>query len=152
MKFFLIAVCVLLSSCSAVVTGGRLHLSTNEEHARKHKLYLLSILPYPDSSLNPSVAYGPDLFPAAQLAVDHVNNRSDVLRDYSLELIEADGGCNVTSKARISLVSQLFHSGKQIVGIIGPLCSDSAKVVGAMAGRSEIALISIHQGSSAVLC
>jgi len=83
--------------------------------------------------------------------VDHVNNRSDVLRDYSLELIAADGGCNVTSKARISLVSQLFHSGKQIVGIIGPLCSDSAKVVGARAGRSEIALISIHQGSSAVL-
>jgi len=151
MKFFLIAVCVLLSSCSAVVIGGRLHLSTNEEHARKHKLYLIYILPYPDPSLNPSVAYGPDFFPAAQLAVDHVNNRSDVLRDYSLELIEADGGCNVTSKATISLVTQLFHNDRQIVGIMGPSCSDSAEVVGAMAGRSEIALISIHQGSSPVL-
>ena len=70
---------------------------------------------------------------------------------YSLELIEADGGCNVTSKALTSLVSQLFHNDKQIVGIIGPSCSDSAKEVGAVAGRSEVALISIHHGSSAVL-
>jgi len=68
-----------------------------------------------------------------------------------MELIEADWGCNVTPKARISLESQLFHSDKQTVGIMGPYRSDSAKVVGAMAERSEIALISIIQGSSAVL-
>ena len=85
-------------------------------------------------TLNPSIVDGPDLFPATQLAVDHVNNRSDVLRDYHIELIEADGGCNVTSKAWISLVSQLFHNDKQIVGIMGPRCSDSAEAVGAIYG------------------
>ena len=146
MKFLVLILGILLS----FATSERLRLRATEE---QHKLYLLSILSYPDPepSLNPSIADGPDLFPAAQLAVDHVNNRSDVLRDYSLELIEADGGCNVTSKALIRLVSQLFHNDKQIVGIIGPSCSDSAKEVGAVAGRSEIALISIHHGSSAVL-
>ena len=116
-------------------------------------LYFLSIFPYPDPepSLNPSIADGPDLFPAVQLAVDHVNNRSDVLRDYHIELIETDGGCEISSKALISLVSQLFHSDKQIAGIIGPSCSESAEAVGAMSRRSEIALLSFHQGSSSLL-
>ena len=119
----------------------------------KHTLYFLSILPYPDPepSLSPSIADGPDLFPAVQLAVDHVNNRSDVLRDYHIELIETDGGCDISSKALISLVSQLFHSDKQIAGIIGPSCSESAKAVGALSRRSEIALLSFHQGSSPLL-
>ena len=118
-----------------------------------HTLYFLSILPYPDPepSLNPSIADGPDLFPAVQLAVDHVNNRSDVLRDYHIELIETDGGCDISSKALISLVSQLFHSDKQIAGIIGPSCSESAEAVGALSRRSEIALLSFHQGSSSLL-
>ena len=151
MKFFVLVVAIFLSS--GAVTSERLHSRATEEHSRKHKLYLLSILSYRDPvpSLNPSFVDGPDLFPATQLAVDHINNRSDVLRDYHIELIEADGGCNVTSKSWISLVSQLFHNDKQIVGIMGPRCSDSAKVVRAMAGRSEIALISVHQGSSSVL-
>ena len=119
----------------------------------KHTLYFLSMLPYPDPepSLNPSIADGPDLFPAVQLAVDHVNNRSDVLRDYHIELIETDGGCDISSKALISLASQLFHSDKQIAGIIGPSCSESAEAVGAMSRRSEIALLSFHQGSSSLL-
>ena len=119
----------------------------------KHTLYFLSILPYPDPepSLSPSIKYGLHIFPAVQLAVDHVNNRSDVLRDYHIELIETDGGCNISSKALISLVSQLFHSDKQIVGMIGPLCSDSASAVGAMSKRNEIALLSFHHGSSPLL-
>ena len=119
----------------------------------RHTLYFLSMLPYPDPepSLNPSIADGPDLFPAVQLAVDHVNNRSDVLRDYHIELIETDGGCDISSKALISLVSQLFHSDKQIAGIIGPSCSESAEAVGALSRRSEIALLSIHLGSSPLL-
>ena len=151
MKLFVLVVAIFLSSCA--VASERLHSRATEEHSRKHKLYLLSVLSYRDPvpSLNPSIVDGPDLFPATQLAVDHVNNRSDVLRDYHIELIEADGGCNVTSKAWISLVSQLFHNDKQIVGIMGPRCSDSAEAVGAMAGRSEIALISIHHGSSPLL-
>ena len=119
----------------------------------RHTLYFLSMLPYPDPepSLNPSISDGPDLFPAVQLAVDHVNNRSDVLRDYHIELIETDGGCDISSKALISLVSQLFYSDKQIAGIIGPSCSESAEAVGALSRRSEIALLSIHLGSSPLL-
>ena len=122
-------------------------------HGSDNALYFLSMLPYPDPepSLNPSIADGPDLFPAVQLAVDHVNNRSDVLRDYHIELIETDGGCDISSKALISLASQLFHSDKQIVGIIGPSCSESAEAVGALSRRSEIALLSFHEGSSSLL-
>ena len=118
-----------------------------------HILYFLSIFPYPnpEPSLSPFLADGPDLFPAVQLAVGHVNNRSDVLRDYHIELIETDGGCDISSKALISLVSQLFHSDKQIAGIIGPSCSESAEAVGALSRRSEIALLSIHLGSSPLL-
>ena len=137
----------------ALITNTLIDNVQGARGSEKHTLYFLSILPYPDPepSLNPSIADGPDLFPAVQLAVDHVNNRSDVLRDYHIELIQTDGGCNISSKALISLVSQLFHSDKQIVGIIGPSCSESAEAVGALSRRSEIALLSFHQGSSSLL-
>ena len=139
-----ILVLLVVVSCSSVHAA---------DDPRKHELYFLSMLPYadPEPALNPVIALGADLFPAVLLAVDHVNNRSDVLGDYRIQVIEADGGCDISSKALISLTSQLYHTEKQVVGIIGPACSDSAQAVGAVINRGELALCSIHLGSSYLL-
>ena len=130
-----ILLAVLCISCGfSHVNGGR------------QTLTLLSIMPYPDSvpSLKPSLALGPEIEPVVELAVQQINNRSDLLSDYTLELVTADGGCNVTSKAIISLLSHVIYSGKRVAGIIGPMCSDASEAVGRHIQRPGISLISMH--------
>eukprot|EP00731_Ephydatia_muelleri_P008975 Em0004g1313a len=100
-------------------------------------------------SLVAAVAYEwKDIIPGAKLAIQEINNRTDILTNYKLELIVADDGCNINWKSIISLINNLYYEGKHIVGIIGPQCSDSAKAVASLTGRSEIALINVHLGSA----
>ena len=120
--------------------------------SKSETLYLLSLLSYPDPSgdpsLRPSLTNGKDIIPGAKLAIQEINNRTDILTNYKLELIVADDGCNINWKSIISLINNLYYEGKHIVGIIGPQCSDSAKAVASLTGRSEIALINVHLGSA----
>ncbi|KAL5497294.1 hypothetical protein EMCRGX_G013751 [Ephydatia muelleri] len=119
---------------------------------KSETLYLLSLLSYPDPSgdpsLRPSVTNGGDIIPGAKLAIQEINNRTDILTNYKLELIVADDGCNISWKSIISLINNLYYEGKHIVGIIGPQCSDSTKAVASLTGQSEIALINVHLGSA----
>ncbi|KAL5476021.1 hypothetical protein EMCRGX_G025921 [Ephydatia muelleri] len=92
--------------------------------------------------MEPSISDGNDIIPGAHLAVSDINNRSDVLTDYRLELLTAADGCNVDWIAVVNLIDYLYYKeGKQIVGIVGPECSDSTKVVASITGRPEIALL-----------
>ena len=118
---------------------------------KPNTLYLLSLLSYPgnDPSLVPSRTDGETVIAGAQLAVSEINNRTDVLANYNLELIPADDGCNFSWKAVISLIDNLYYSGgKQIAGIIGPECSDGTKAVAPLTGQPEIALINVQLGSA----
>ena len=115
--------------------------------------YILSLLPYPDDNpaLQPSWDEGPTLFLAEQLAVEHINNRHDILQDYHLELVQGDSGCNIKSKAILAFVEHVLASGKQIVGIVGPGCSTSTAIVSPLSGRDEIALPMVHIAGSLFL-
>ena len=123
-----------------------------DANPKSETLYLLSLLSYPDPSgdpsLRPSVTNGGDIIPGAKLAIQEINNRTDILTNYKLELIVADDGCNINWKSIISLINNLYYEGKHIVGIIGPECSDSTKAVASLTGRLEIALINVHLGSA----
>ena len=55
---------------------------------------------------------------------------------------------SVGSPLSCSLIDNLYYGGKQIVGIIGPECSDAAKAVASLTGKPEIALINVHLGSA----
>ena len=112
-------------------------------------LYVLSMLTYPDNdtSLQPSIHDAPDLVQGARLAIETINKRTDVLSGFRLELIEADDGCELSWKSIISLLSQLYYSDKQVVGVIGPECSDSTKELSSLTSRPEVALINIHLAS-----
>eukprot|EP00731_Ephydatia_muelleri_P008966 Em0004g1304a len=118
---------------------------------KSETLYLLSLLSYPDPSgdplLQPSFTNGEKIIPGATLAIQEINNRTDILTNFKLELIEADDGCDSDIKSIISLTNNLYNVGKNIVGIIGPQCSYAMKVVASLTQKSEIALISVHLGS-----
>ena len=115
----------------------------------KRTLYLLALLPSPDnrSGLVPAWASALLYTPVLELARDRINNRSDVLEEYKLQLVfSADNsGCNGATKAAMAFVRDVFsEKRKQIAGIIGPECSPSATLLSPITSRPDVALISIH--------
>lgn len=117
----------------------------------KVPLYFLSLLPYPDArpQYQPSWDEGPSLFIAEQLAVDHINQRDDVLVNYSVVLVAGDSGCNLETKAFLALIRHIVHSSVvMITGIVGPGCSTSAAAVSPLLWRHGIDLINIHIAGS----
>ncbi len=102
----------------------------------KQPLYLLSYTNSEDSIVNPFE--GSSLTIAAQLAVNHINNNSDLLSDYELHLISQDSGCIALNY--LSLFRDYIYSDKNIVGILGPGCSEPSITLG-----SEIITTSLLQ-------
>ena len=146
----------ILRLCLAFMVMTFLSPSVSETGEPELKtLYFLTIQSYPDpnATVQPSWDEAADIIPAAELAVELINNRSDILPDYRLELINADGGCNILTKTVISFVENIFvqQEKQPIVGIIGGSCSDSSLILSPLTGREEIALINMHYGGSPAL-
>ena len=112
------------------------------------------MLSYPDPLERKSFAAefddGHDIAPAAYLAVEHINNRSDLLTNYWVELLQVDGGCTVTERTTIG-INNLACICKPIVGIIGPSCGTSALFVGNLTGRDRFPMVTIHYGERNIL-
>ena len=107
------------------------------------------MLSFPDPQGRPSFASsfddGHDIAPAVYLAVKQVNNQSDLLADYHIEIVQFDGGCDVTGRTAIG-VNELVCSCENIVGIIGPSCESSSKTVSHLTNREEFSMITINYG------
>ena len=108
------------------------------------KLYLLSLLPYPEFTRPSDHNAGTNVFLGGQIAVELINNRSDILKGYELELIEAASGCSNELHGLVSFINEVFHSGKRIMGVIGPKCSKTNALLTPLLNREEIALNHFH--------
>ena len=131
---------VLVVKCySDSVGSGVLDLVVPETPSQEPttRLHLLSVLPTFDNEVS-------DIVPAARLAIELINNRSDILNGYDLDLIEADSGCGNDLPGLIGLVPEVFHSGKRIAGIVGPVCSKSTVMISSLLNLEDVALINIH--------
>ena len=115
----------------------------------KCTLHILSLLPYPNCA---PVDYsdGPDIVPAGYLAIDMINNRSDILNDYHLKFIDGHDGCG-NSYVENVLVKNIFLLRKNIVGIAGPRCYISSEDTGLITAKEGIALVNVHTSSSPCL-
>ncbi len=69
--------CGQVDSSSLISGGGEENLSSPSTHT----LHFLSLLPYPNPAQPPQPSWdeGPSVFLAEQLAVEHINNRTDLL-------------------------------------------------------------------------
>ena len=116
----------------------------NTDTNDKIPLYFVVMAPYPGCPpFNPSWEGGPAVVPAAIVAKDVINKRDDILRNYRIELVVSDSGCNISTKAVNSLLHSLFYSGKTVAGIIGPGCSEAALAVAALISDNKTSLIQI---------
>lgn len=108
------------------------------------------MLSFPDLHGNPTFVSafddGHDLAPAAYLAVEQVNERSDLLKGYRINISRFDGGCDAHIRTLFS-VTELFCSCEPIVGVIGPSCDRSSGIVSNFTNRAEFAMITINYDS-----
>ena len=115
---------------------------------------LLALVPFPDPRPSTGWDEGLLVLPAARLAVEHINNRSDILPGYKLELIEASSdacGVKTVSNALVNFVQNTVAAENgTVVGIVGLACSSVASVVSPLAGREEVSLIQLSMGNSPV--
>ena len=145
---------LLVDSC--IYQPGVCHENITQKH-KESTVYLLTIFPYPQpnssvgTDAQPAWNGGPCVVPAAELAVKHINQAQNVLQGHRLKLIHADGGCNVTIRARISFITHIQREKKPIIGIVGPGCSESATAVSSLTGRGSLVLPNVHTAISAEL-
>jgi ABC-type branched-subunit amino acid transport system substrate-binding protein len=129
--------------------------STINETKEEDVIRLLTILPYPVDpndgvSLQPFWDGGLAVLPAAQLAVEHVNQDPNTLPGYRVELLNVDGGCDIFSKALMNFAEHVLY-GSSIAGIVGPACAPSSLAISSILGRPETALPNIHLAISPFL-
>ena len=94
-------------------------------------LYLLNVVPFPDNGENAGWDRGLDLVPAGHLAAEQINNHSELLPGYKLEVIDIDSescGRSTITKAVVNLHMELVfpilnNRSSCVVGIIGLYCS-----------------------------
>ena len=113
-------------------------------------IYILSLLPYPDPLFNPSWRDGPAISLALDMARDQINNQTELLPDYHIELIHDDSGCEYTTKAYVAFVRNVFY-GNKIIGIIGPGCSNSVFSLGRLISYKQMGIVTLHGGGSPLL-
>ena len=136
------------------ILGALLTVGSSEE---REDLCLVVLGPYPDLSdtpgLRPGWDGGPALIPAARLAAEVLNNRTDVLSSYRLRLLEGDSGCDVESKAVVSLASTAFHRSSElscaaVAGVVGPACTGAGIVVGGLLGKDASSLLHVSPSAT----
>ena len=111
-------------------------------------LHLLTLLPPGDVANS--------LIPAAELAVDKINAKDDLLLGYKLELIAADTElCNETliTESYISFVKYVASDGPfNVVGVTGMTCATVTQAISPLAGGPDIDLLLAPARSNEILC
>ena len=114
----------------------------------------LLMVPYADPLNRSSFAFyydftGHQMTPIASLAVKHINNRSDILEDYTLDFIMSDTGCGAQRDV-YSFAKDIAHRDKPLAGIVGPSCDSSASSIAKLTTKDRLPLVSVHWGRFAI--
>ena len=130
-----------------IVFLGQLQGKTDQQDDRV-PLYLLNILPFPDDSPGSGWDRANELIPAAQLAVDQINNASGILPGYKLQVISVDAeACGITtiSKGLVNTYANLFDPKKplNVVGFTGLFCSTVTEYITSVFGIPEMTYLQL---------
>ncbi len=113
-----------------------------QEEGDLHNISLVVMVPFP-GNLTRGWERGPALIPACNIAMREINYNKKILPKFRLKLIEANSGCSVVAESSISIVRDIYEGKEQVVGIIGPGCSDAALQVSDLTSKNELSLLHI---------
>ena len=111
-------------------------------------LLLLSFKVEGPTSRQPWQTDGPVLVPAAELAVEQINQREDILAGYVVKLTVANSACNLQEQTVVNFVKSFFDSGVKFAGIVGPACSDAVELVSSITGKNGVSILNFHTTNS----
>lgn len=141
------ALLLLLLSSVLFVTN----CQENGDGELRRDLNVLLLLPFQfDASApeQPSYTDGPIIRPGADLAVEEINDRRDLLDGYTLNITVANSACNLADETILDFVRTYFHSDLSFVGSVGPACSDAAEIISPIISQDSTALLNFHIVSS----
>ena len=138
---------VLFQLLLLIVSFGQLQGQTDQQDDRV-SLYLLNILPFPDDSPEAGWDRANELIPAAQLAVDQINNASGILPGYKLQVVSVDAeACGITtiSKGLVNTYANLFDPKKplNVVGFTGLFCLTVTEYITSVFGIPEMTYLQL---------
>lgn len=113
-------------------------------------LYLLNLVPYPDNRTFAGWDKGYELIPASRLATKHINNDSDVLQDYKLEVIDVSSeacNINVITGGLTEYFRQLFNR-TCVFGVIGLYCSSVTHAIAPIVNHPMMGYVQIAASTS----
>ena len=138
-----------------VVLSTQVHLACATSTTTLQLLVMLNLNTHQeDSAWTPRWDRGLELLPAAQLAVDKINQDPTILPGYNLELTELDTGtCNYgyPSDALFQFVNEISQEEQHLVGVVGAFCTTLAKAVALIVERSGTNLLQIMASPSPAL-
>ena len=117
---------------------------------------LLVLVPWPSDRKDAEWDPGLDLLAGGRVAVNEINNRTDILKDYHIELVVPEYGheaCGLieTSQGLINFVQNSIDPPGQVLAVLGLYCSTSTKEVSSLAGHDSVQLIQLSAANSPIL-
>ena len=96
-------------------------------------IYLLNVVPWPNSEY-PGWSRGPEIAPAGQLAAEQINNRTDLLNGYKLEVINIEAEPCSRRRLLFEGYTGIFREmnssiGDCIFGVTGLFCSSVTEFI-----------------------
>ena len=120
--------------------------------ASETTLYLLNVVPYPDERPFAGWDRGFELIPAGDLAIEQINNKSDLLPGYRLELVdiesEACGISTIYNTGYVNLYRHLVQPNSLVVGVVGLFCSTVTAAISPVVNHPGIDYIQVAGSTS----
>ena len=117
-------------------------------------LYLLSLVPFPDSQDGTGWDGGLEVLSGARVARDEINNRTDLLPGYHIELIVENIEACSRTEAGIGLSNLVKYTVnppcRPVVAVTGLVCSSHTSVLSPVAGHDSFDLIQLSAANSPI--
>ena len=129
-----LAACCLLAATAIVASQS----SENRNFSSSRDLYLLVLAPFPIPTNKFKVySAGYSLLAGVDVALEIINERSDILPGYRLTYVVGNSACTSSTRAVVALAENIFHGDHNVAGIVGPACSGAASAVAPLITRDD---------------